>query len=346
MNNRYLPFDILRIISSYAVILIHFSGQNMNESFPSNEWIIRSLYDSSAQWSVPIFVMISGALFLDSSKTIGINKLYKKYIPRNVFVYCIWSLIYACQDFNNHHNYKLLWDAIIVGKYHLWFLKMIIGLYIIVPLLKIITTDKNCELYFIIIAIITAFVIPYSVLQIENLSIIIAEYVESIFTSLEIKIALGYSGYFLMGHYLKTYSLSSQTKMVIYIMGGVSFIAVPVLIYYESLINGHPVSTYFDFLNPFIMIEAISLFVFVTTFTHVLSHTKMVKIIVLLSKYSLGIYLVHILIMGKVNYLCGMDSSSFNLIIFIPIFSLLVFTLSLLFSMIVSKIPYLRKIMI
>ena len=79
-----LPYlDYLRVMAAAAVIMIHVSAQNWdNVPVMSSDWIIFNLYNSLAQWAVPMFLMLSGALMLDPGKPFQIRTLYRKNILR------------------------------------------------------------------------------------------------------------------------------------------------------------------------------------------------------------------------------------------------------------------------
>ena len=65
-NGRILYFDFLRIFATLAVMVLHVAAQNWyGTSVPSFEWQTFNFFDSIVRWGVPIFVMISGALFLN-----------------------------------------------------------------------------------------------------------------------------------------------------------------------------------------------------------------------------------------------------------------------------------------
>lgn len=78
MYNRIAYIDWLRSIACFAVVVLHVSGGQewFSAKEVSFEWTIFNLYDSLVRWCVPIFIMISGALFLNPEKEIGIHKLY------------------------------------------------------------------------------------------------------------------------------------------------------------------------------------------------------------------------------------------------------------------------------
>lgn len=78
-NNRIEYLDLLRILASIAVVIIHICSSKwyaINSN--TNEWSILNIYDSLSRWAVPVFVMISGAIFLSSDYSI--EKLYKKIV--------------------------------------------------------------------------------------------------------------------------------------------------------------------------------------------------------------------------------------------------------------------------
>ena len=64
-------FDLIRLFSSFGVILIHVSAQKWYSTFPGQyKWEVLNFYHSISRWSVPEFFMISGALFLNKSSSI------------------------------------------------------------------------------------------------------------------------------------------------------------------------------------------------------------------------------------------------------------------------------------
>ena len=152
-QNRVVYLDVLRILATFAVITIHVCTQNWNRvPLNSYEWNVFNIYSSFSRWAVPIFVMISGALFLDNRRTINIKKLYTKNILRIITAFIFWSMLYAIIENvvfgKNRVNIKLFIRSFIVGHYHLWFLPMILGLYILTPILRKITSDKKTTEYF------------------------------------------------------------------------------------------------------------------------------------------------------------------------------------------------------
>ncbi len=62
---RKINIDYLRITSCIMVIFLHLSAQFFHVvDVESNEWKILNFYDCLVRSAVPLFVMISGNLFL------------------------------------------------------------------------------------------------------------------------------------------------------------------------------------------------------------------------------------------------------------------------------------------
>ena len=75
--------DILRVAATLAVVLLHvLSGAVVSRGYFANDgeetiyWILMDL----VSWSVPVFLMISGYLFLNPGKRITLKEMYGKYV--------------------------------------------------------------------------------------------------------------------------------------------------------------------------------------------------------------------------------------------------------------------------
>lgn len=108
-KNRIVYADLLRIIATFAVIVLHVSASKWYEA-PIREynWQMFNIYDSLVRWSVPVFVMISGMFFLNPNKEIDFKKLFYKYILRIVLTIIFWGLFYQFSEifakFILHHE--------------------------------------------------------------------------------------------------------------------------------------------------------------------------------------------------------------------------------------------------
>lgn len=158
LKDRTVYFDYLRVFAAFAVIIIHTAAQNWySVDVNSFEWQVLNFYDAIVRWGVPVFVMISGSLFL--GKEIPLKKIYAKYILRMAISFIVWSVVYTVFHRRDIVNSLL---AIISGQwnYHMWFVLMIIGIYMCIPIIKPIVETNVKIKYYLLLSFVFAFVVP------------------------------------------------------------------------------------------------------------------------------------------------------------------------------------------
>lgn len=133
--------DAARVVAILAVISIHVvSPLVTNRALPESSWF-GNVVDSAARWSVPLFVMISGALLLHSGLADDPLSFYRRRLSRIVPPLVAWTAIYLVVGNLTADNPKTLnaaGYAILAGRpsFHLYFLFLITGLYLIAPFLR------------------------------------------------------------------------------------------------------------------------------------------------------------------------------------------------------------------
>lgn len=296
--------------------------------------------------------MISGALFLNPEKHISIKKLYTKNIFRIITAFFLWSTIYSIYNYfiSNDHNLIGFVLNILYGQFHFWFLFMIIGIYISIPILRQIAHNKSILQYFLIMAFVFTFILPLFLSTISKLLPSIFSKSEGIislifyyYEHLDLKLFAGYSGYFLLGFYLNTYNV--KRLKLIYLIGAVSFALIVFGTIISYYIYGTLDKTLYGYLTPFVLFEAIAVFLFVKNLTPKIKFSdKAINMITKISNMCFGIYLVHILVQWTL-VLFGLSSNKFNTIISIPFISILIFVISLFIANCLHRIPFCRKYM-
>ena len=161
-SNRIVYLDVLRVIACFSVIMVHSCAQYFVKDIGSFNFWVGNIFDGLARIGVPLFIMISGALMLDKNYQFSTQKLIKHIIKMIAF-FAFWSVFY-CFMFKivgsiiiKHESIDIIniIGSLIKGHYHLWFVYLIIGLYLIVPLLRLWVNDTNKKYveYFIILSI-------------------------------------------------------------------------------------------------------------------------------------------------------------------------------------------------
>ena len=104
-RRRVIYFDILRIVAIFFVVFVHLAAQHWADvDVSSRAWFAFNLYCTTGKWSVPIFVMISGALFL--GRDVSISSILKKNVARiaTVFLFCLSSRAAFGRAFATRHG--------------------------------------------------------------------------------------------------------------------------------------------------------------------------------------------------------------------------------------------------
>ena len=343
--NRVSYLDWLRVIACFAVILFHISGScGFALELSSENHIIMELLHSLVIWCVPVFIMISGALFLDPGKNICIKKLYTHNILRIFVAFVFWSFVYASYNFigsedSNRINGWIL--QLLGGHFHLWFLWLIIGLYILTPIHRKISKEKKLMQYLIPVSIFINFAIPF-LLDITDIFIPalqpIVRIIQSNLTNLNLQTIGGYITYFFLGYYLRTINLNKKKENLLIILGALISITTVGITYmsFQSVFSCK--GELFQFCSLYALAQSVSVFLICKRFFH----DKESKTISFLSKYSFGIYLIHMLIIYML-VLHRILPTILNPIIGIPMVSLLTFLISIGGTVLISRIPIIKK---
>lgn len=340
-------FDYLRIVAIFCVVGIHIVSDSWSTiNTTSTSWQILNIFDSIFRFSVPIFIMISGALFLNKDKEISIKKLYSKNILRIFVSLIFWGLFYAIfRNLIKPNDTINLFNSIINDFFktqgHLWFLVMLVGLYMAIPILRKICEDKKTEEYFLLLSLIFTFTFPF-LLNVPKLSF----YFQNSIIGFAVPVVSGYSGYFVLGHYLNTYEISKKKEKIIYVLGIISVIFTIIATYLFSLYKGYASEAFYNYLLINNLLSAVAVFILFK------NHVSKIKIsdktntkIQKLSKLTFGIYLIHqtfIILATTYNILTPSIVNS----LLTPFYTLVVFMLSLICSYIISKIPFVNKYII
>lgn len=343
-KNHIYYFDYLRIICAIAVIVIHVSsGQFSNVKFFGFNWHILNIFDSISRFCVPVFVMISGALFLNKNKEISYKVLFKKYILRMVIVLVVWSLFYAfimC-IFSHGFNLRTFISNFINGHYHLWYLYMLLGLYLVLPILKKIVEDENIMKYFLILSLVFTFVIP-TLLSVPKFS-----FLSKAFSNINFYLTLGYTSYFVLGYYLANKEFTSKQRKIIYILGILGFLFTILFTVYISFKKNSLDTRFYENYSLFVLLESIFIFVFCKYNLNELPNKKIISnLIVKLSNNSFGIYLIHALVLRVIATIYSNLGLSINCLILVPLFTFIILIISFIFTYLFKKIPFCKKYLI
>lgn len=141
--------DLLRIVACVMVIIIHVSSPYvaMYKEIGGKYFDIGNFWDSFSRPAVPIFLLLAGRYAISNEKNIEISYYYKKifktiYIPTLIYSFLYFGYLYLIIAIKciltSERIDKLSPIKMWIGGepfYHMWYLYMVIGLYLLVPFL-------------------------------------------------------------------------------------------------------------------------------------------------------------------------------------------------------------------
>ena len=139
--------DVLRVLATCAVVLMHVltGATDVTDAskMPEYRGLLLAVMDL-VTWCVPVFLLISGYLFLDPERELTYPVMIKKYCRRIALAILLFGVPYACSELmvaERSFRMGMLPEALrltLTGHTwsHMWYLYLIFFLYLMTPLLK------------------------------------------------------------------------------------------------------------------------------------------------------------------------------------------------------------------
>lgn len=351
MNNRrrILSFDIIRIIAVLAVITIHTSSPLLTESTQGSlTFTIGNILDSLSRLAVPLFLMLSGSLMLNEDRNIPTKKLIKS--AGNIyFLLLLWSGFYAVffkviypVVTNKSVNIKDFVKAFLNGHYHLWYLFMIAGLYLLTPVLRSFVKRDNAKTvgYFLLITIII-YLAPIFLNVFLNIALPYKNLIKGYAGNFKFSYTNEFLFYYIAGWFISNINLNKKQRILLYIGGSsgliITFVATQ---FYKN--NDASFTVFYSTAMLNVVIYALAVFTLLYYFFKDINLPKAEKTITTLSSLTFGVYLIHPFILFFIRTL--VTNKAETTLIKYPIEFLGAVILSFLASFIMAKIPLIKKL--
>ncbi len=365
LNNReYIPWiDVVRAIAIFGVILCHvvdtamaYPAQTDADSFTF--WT--EMFKTISRPSVALFVVITGFLLLPV--TTDSISFYKKRLSRILYPFIIWSVIYNLLPWLLHSIQGDMSLAKVIFPYYensapsfadtlkeivvipftfniltypLWYVYMLIGLYVLMPVIspwmkKASSTELKIMLSLWLVSLfipyIHTFIIPYVFGEAEWNEFGMLYYFS------------GFVGYLLIGSIFKTTGkipLKSRLWLTIPVLCAATWITYEGYHFMMSDPDVTPegMELFFMFCTPNVMLMALSIFIIMSGVR--IQSAKITRVLKTLSGCGFGIYMVHYLFIGPIDFL--MRQMSLPIWLHIPFCTIAVFGVAWIFIHCLSK---------
>lgn len=338
-KNREGWADALRTFAILAVVLLHCAAMNIGGELPGDTrfWVI-NLIDGGVRWGVPVFVMLSGAFLLDPEKEMTPRQWLAR-VGRIALLTVFWGAVYALYDARAAHmGLEWLLEGLISLvtcrlHYHLWFLPMLLGLYLLLPLFRALVQGAERRTLWLAVGLWAA------ALALDKLFAFAPDLPGGgWFQALDLGHLLGYGGYLILGYLLRTCQIRPGRAYCLYAAGALGLLVTWVGTYLASVATGHFAVGLYSYFVPNVIVTAAAVFLLVR-------HLDLGKRPVWgqLSALSLGVFVLHPLFMDLTRAL-SFPPDAWNLAWSIPLRFLLVTALSLAAAWLIRKLPKVGKL--
>lgn len=279
LSERNSSLDLLRVLSCIGVIVIHTAGSPIYHNLcePGSIWYKECMImDGLFRWSVPVFAMLTGYFLLDPQKELPLSKLFGKYLARIMSALVVWSFFYALVL----HNPMLPLGS---QAGHLWYLEMLIGVYLFLPILRLVARNSTVLGYFCVcwlLLLLYRFIGNYIILPIR----------------FDCGVVFEYAGYCLTAYFMKTNAKDTEKRKkyfpCLYFLGLCGLLATVLC----GVLAKDGSTIFYSYTSPTVLVTSLALFsVFINRPFHASNHIGV--LIEKVSKHTFGIYLIHMWIL-------------------------------------------------
>ena len=348
-NKRDLSIDILRIIACVMVVGIHIAMEGWYDISPRTyDWTVLNFYDTLCRPAVPLFIMISGSLFL-RKEFIDRRRLWLKNILHLFILYIFWVVFYAVMN-NGIHKVMadpgIVWQEISgpTPQYHLWYLRTLINLYAIAPLLYVLVRSMDRQLirYFMILFLCFG-ILPRTISDLPFVPKWISEQI-NLFIEMDL---VRYTGYFMLGYFLSDpeiyRKILTKTLRITYL---VTLILAAGLNQWIAAAGNWPTQALYGNFSLPVAVETVCLFLLVRQRFAERSLPERASLwICRIAESTLFVYLIHPFVIQRLHMYFHLYTVNYNLLFSAPLMVLLVFCISSCAGMILKKIPVVNRIL-
>jgi surface polysaccharide O-acyltransferase-like enzyme len=243
--------DLARVLAIFGVIVIHTCSPAFYQF--GADWLWPTFLDSIVRCAVPLFVMLSGALLIGGGpvgQPAGPRQILQR-VRRVLLPLLAWNVIYLL--YVAYYAERMPdWTSMLrqTPMYHLWFAYMIIGLYVMLPVLlalyNVVRDRRDLQAYLLALWMVITSLPLYTPVPLLGL--------------LQQASFLGYGGYFVLGAMLASKPPGGSSAR----WGAVFALAVAatfVFTWSQSEQAGQPVETAFNYFSLNVFLASVAAFV-------------------------------------------------------------------------------------
>jgi surface polysaccharide O-acyltransferase-like enzyme len=343
-----VPVDLIRTVAIVLVIMVHAAIEphpivTVMDQAEVVRWFTVNTYDAFADASVPLFVMLSGALLLQPSKVEPIRVFLKKRALRLGLPFVFWGAAYFLWRFfvnGEALNVGSIVQGVLTGTYyHFWFLYMLAGLYLVTPVLRVVTAhaDRRVLRYFLALVFFGTAVVPLLIL------------VSGFTIELKLFAVTGWIGYYVLGYYVLSSRFRSSILYALYFLGFLGTVAGTYAA--SALVGGHTGLFFLDYLSsaPVVLASAAFFLLLLKVSPTALAarFPRGSKVLHFVGCSTLAIYLLHVMVLESLQkgyFGFQLSVNTLNPIVEVPLITAVTFVISMGIVFLLKRVPIVKRI--
>jgi len=335
--------DTLRVLATIGVLIIHVSSPLVNMTYGKQMdfWWIGNVTNSLVRFSVPAFLMLSGITLL--GRDYNLTQYFKRRIMRVLLPFLFWMLVYLIYRWlilpaaSQPMSYESIgkWAVnLFLGEgisKHFWYIYMILFIYLIIPFIGgYLNKMSNSQILILIF-----------------LWVLLASFCKGIpanpynWGGGYAHKFLGYflhSGYLLLGYFLGRLNFSSDRIPVYSSIIFIICAAITSIVTYYISMNAHKLDlSFYGFFTINSIVQNSAFFLLVSRIS--IKNNVLLKIQTLISNYSLGIYFVHMIVIGLL-FRNGILWTFAHPLISLPLLTVITLISSYIIIFLLRQIPF------
>ncbi len=337
---RYINW--LRIAAIYTVVAAHIAIWTARGQEPrSFGWWVGNWIHILAIWTVPVFVMVSGVLLLGNPRNESAIDFYKKRMRRIGVPVVFWTAVFlVARRYIGHEDMSVRRAAHLIFTatpyYHLWYLLMIPGLYLVTPPLRAFVRRSTQKQRFIAIAVILGLAAIY-----YPLNILYWGRERTIFT-----VFVPFIGYYLCGYELRSIELKKIFGWPLAVLAALAVVYSIVIAkpFVDNL--GYVGDVYIvDFFCPPVILMGLVIFCAARQIEQRWQPGGAIfaKAEALVTSTTLGIYVFHPLVLEYMRVKMSRRAADEGLLVAIVVGPVIAFGASYIITSLMMNVPFLRR---
>ncbi|USE34542.1 acyltransferase [Endozoicomonas sp. SCSIO W0465] len=329
-RQNYFFIELLRCVAAIAVVVIHVLGPYRNLDVGSGNWLVAIGFNVISRWAVPVFIMVTGALMLADTRPFNLRYYLTHRCSKVLVPFAVWSLGYALlAGINLSHDFAFTYDfsetqTLLGGVledptwYHLGFYYYFLPLYLVIPFLTPVAQKlSDAQLWMLVFGWLI-------------LTLLYFFRVDSVWMTGVIM----YGGYLVFGYALRRAPLDRLQCFVLVGLGVSALVSAVVGIWMLSTDAGaYAPGRFTSYKTINTVLVAGAFFALACRYADVVSG-KGRQLVSLISRYSLGLYLIHPLLLWPLREFDFYPTPS---ILAIPLITAVVTLLSLILVRLLAR---------